>query len=317
MSRIIGDWTDEDRDQWLTLGPEIEAVYAAWVDKAGDAFAHDPTLRERLTGTHDAAWFRAHLEQYLPVFRSSPDAPAMRDASRRVGFAHIQSHVLPSSYVGLYNLMFDAYHSLEASVPDLPALRLVRRRWLADVKTVLDTYEVAVSGKIAALNDLALTDPLTGLTNRRGFWKRVAYDIDHGIHEAIFVVIDIDHFKAFNDANGHPAGDLLLQTFAALSQQYVGSGDILARLGGDEFAWWSVDSTDLDALSDRLASLATALKSHRPVTFSVGAAQFPRDGADIEPLYGAADMALYRAKNGGRNRFAVAGRNTLQTWSAH
>ena len=303
------DWTLEDQHQWLTANEGVNALYSAWVDQAVDAFSRDPMMHERMPASHDAAWFRSQLERYRVVFCGSPDAPLVREASRAVGFAHIKAHVLPSWYVGLYNLIFDAYHALEQqrNVPSLPTLTLVRRRWLADVKTVLDTYDVAMAGKIEALSDLALTDPLTGLLNRRGFWDRVTYDVDHGIHNAVFILIDIDRFKTFNDTHGHPAGDLILQTFADLCRTAVPPNSALSRLGGDEFAWWVVNPPSLDVLRQRLASIASICRAEHHLTFSAGLARHPRDGSDINPLYTAADSALYRAKHGGRNRFALPG----------
>lgn len=303
------DWTQDDQQQWLTRENGVNALYSAWVDRAVDAFSQDPAIQERLSARHDAGWFRSQLERYRPVFCGSPGTPDVREASRAVGFAHIKAHVLPSWYVALYNLIFDAYHTLEdkPNIPPLPPLSLVRRRWVADVKTVLDTYDVAMAGKIDALNDLALTDPLTGLLNRRGFWGRVTYDIDHGIHNAAFILVDLDFFKTFNDTYGHPAGDLLLRAFADLCQKSVPAGSALSRLGGDEFGWWVAETTNLDKLRERLASLAKIAHAQHYPTFSVGLARYPRDGADIDPLYEAADAALYRAKHGGRNRYALPG----------
>lgn len=306
---IIWDWTNEDQHAWATYEDGVQALYSVWIDKAVQAFAEDALMHTAVPEQQDpAVWFRGQLERHRSVFCSSPTDPKVRDASRRVGFAHIQSHVWPSWFVGLYNMLFDAYHTLEdrPDAPSLPPLGVVRRRWLAEIKTILDTYEVAMAGKVAALNDLALTDPLTGLLNRRGFWQRVAYDIDHGVRHAIFIIMDLDHFKRVNDTEGHPYGDRLLQQFAALAETHTRSGDALSRLGGDEFAWWVVNTTSIEPLQERLSSLAFALQTNCSMTFSAGLASYPLDGADVDPLYHTADAALYRAKHGGRQCYAIA-----------
>lgn len=305
-------WSDEDQHQWRAYREGVNALYSAWVDRATAEFSHDPFIQERMPAHHDSAWFRTQLESYRPVFCGTPDSDDVRDANRAVGFAHIKAQVLPSWYVGLYNLIFDAYHRLEEEqAVALPPLGLVRRRWLTDIKTVLDTYDVVMAGKIDALNALALSDPLTGLFNRRGFRQRVTYDIDHAIHEAALILIDLDCFKAYNDVQGHPAGDLRLQHFADLCRDAVPPGGALSRLGGDEFAWWVVNPGDSGLIREQLTSLAKIARENHQLFFSAGLARFPLHGADLDPLYQSADNALYRAKQGGRNRFTEAGSSNL------
>ena len=161
------------------------------------------------------------------------------------------------------------------------------------------------------LSNLALTDPLTGLFNRRGFWQRVTYDIDHGVHHAAFLLLDLDHFKAVNDLHGHPVGDQVLQQLAALEQASARPSDAMARLGGDEFAWWVVGMMDARALHRRLQGISDDLRHHQGLTFSVGAAWYPESGCDVEQLYQRADEALYQAKRGGREGLTIAGQSQI------
>ena len=297
-------WTEEDQDFWTTCASGIDALFTAWLNQAADAAAREPAVKAFLSPQADAvAWFRAHLEQHRAAFCGAPTDPERRDAARRVGFAHIQAHVPPSWYVSLYNLMFSAYHEMEATTgaPRLPPLTTVRRRWLGDMETTLDTYAVALATQITTLRDLTLTDPLTGLLNRRGLWQRVAQDVQAGATSAAFVLFDLDHFKTVNDDNGHPEGDLALQDVAVLAQRFGRAVDALARLGGDEFAWWAAGLSGLDPLRRRLRRLAQALYRTRRLTFSAGVAWYPHDGRAVDELYHAADVALYRAKFSGRH----------------
>ncbi|WP_433049120.1 diguanylate cyclase domain-containing protein [Dactylosporangium sp. CS-033363] len=166
------------------------------------------------------------------------------------------------------------------------------------------------------LATLSVTDPLTGLANRRRFtdrlgdeWRRSARA--HGI--LAVAMIDIDHFKSYNDHFGHPGGDTCLRKVAAALQHTVRATDLVARLGGEEFAVVLPD-TDLRAATvaaERLRAAVEAIGEPHPrtgpgvVTVSVGvAAHRPYGGGEPEKLVEAADVALYDAKREGRNRVA-------------
>ncbi len=311
---MFGQWTEGDTAQWTICAAGVDALYTEWVAQAVDLAQQESAILTTLPpGTEVSIWLHDHLEQHRGAFCGSPSDPAVREAARRVGFAHITAHVLPSWYISLYNLMFAAYHALESgpTPPQFPSLAILRRRWLADMEVTLDTYAVAVTTQVTDLSNLALTDPLTGLFNRRGFWQRVTYDIDHGVHHAAFLLLDLDHFKAVNDQHGHPAGDEVLKQLAALEQASARSSDALARLGGDEFAWWVIGITDAGALHQRLKGISDDLRHHQGPTFSVGAAWYPESGCDVAQLYQRADEALYQAKRGGRECLTIAGQSQI------
>jgi diguanylate cyclase (GGDEF)-like protein/PAS domain S-box-containing protein len=162
------------------------------------------------------------------------------------------------------------------------------------------------------LRDLATTDGLTGLRNHRHFRERLAEEIArterYGPPLGV-LMIDVDFFKQYNDAYGHPAGDEVLRDLAAILREGVRKTDLVARYGGEEFAVVLPQTTReaAQALAERLRQ---AVEEHawerQPITISVGGAEFSERFGTAEDLVEAADSALYDAKRAGRNRVAFA-----------
>lgn len=166
----------------------------------------------------------------------------------------------------------------------------------AQASTVIERADL-----LARLQDLVRTDALTGVANRRA--------IDEALPVALagarrtgqplsVVMLDLDHFKHYNDEHGHQAGDDLLQRIAAVWEQAVRPGDTLARYGGEEFLAMlpSCDPQGAVVVADRLRAVVPGTQ-----TGSVGTATW--DGAEtIEALVGRADAAMYEAKRTGRDR---------------
>lgn len=162
------------------------------------------------------------------------------------------------------------------------------------------------------LSDAALVDSLTGLANRLAYREAVERRVRKaGDVGACVAMLDIDHFKGVNDRYGHDAGDIVLQGFADVARRVMREGDMVARLGGEEFALYFPDTTLAQALAvcDRLRSdLGTTIfragNNAIAVTVSGGVAELGPDG--IDAALKIADMALYRAKQAGRNQLALA-----------
>ncbi len=308
----ITHWSASDDAQWLHYREGIAILYETWVNRAVEEFCQDPAMASAVPeGEEPSAWFRTNLEKHRVTFLGSPNDPEIRENSRRVGFVHIHAHILPSWYVTLYNLLFDAYHSLEGTMDRMPPLPLVRRRWLADMRTTLDTYETVLSSTLTRLDDLARTDALTGFLNRRGIQQRITEDLGQGTKAAFFALIDLDHYKAINDGFGHPFGDNVLIRFATTTQSVARTTDALGRVGGDEFIWWLRDMDSVPTLISRITALDHAMTQECPTTFSVGIARYPQDGFTYDELYRVADRALYRAKQAGRHAYALSGANPV------
>lgn len=163
---------------------------------------------------------------------------------------------------------------------------------------------------------LATTDGLTGLSNYRTFSERLAQEVDRAnrYHRPLsLIMLDIDHFKLFNDTYGHPKGDHALVGIARALRELSRASDIVARYGGEEFAL-ILPETDREkaiALGGRLRAHIEACQlsdqdsTPAPaLTVSVGIASHTPPHSK-EDLLEAADMALYRAKRAGRNRIAI------------
>lgn len=155
------------------------------------------------------------------------------------------------------------------------------------------------------VRELAVTDELTGLPNRRAWNTELPRAIERVRRTGgplTVAVLDLDHFKSFNDAYGHPAGDRLLKEATAAWQAELRSADHLARYGGEEFVLLLPDATPAEAheILDRMRR-ATPLGQ----TFSAGTARW--NGIETsDNLTARADAALYQAKNAGRNRIVEA-----------
>lgn len=158
------------------------------------------------------------------------------------------------------------------------------------------------------LATLALLDALTGLPNRRYFDQMLEHcwsSADAADKPITLILLDIDHFKAFNYNNGHPAGDACLCRVAELMQAELRSSAKCCRLGGEEFAVLLPDTTGDEglAISERLR---LRVENDGKVTVSLGVATTTPSCQSIDAFYASADKALYAAKGQGRNRVASA-----------
>jgi diguanylate cyclase (GGDEF)-like protein len=184
----------------------------------------------------------------------------------------------------------------------LSALRIERARALHELERTL-----------IGLREQAVTDPLTGLYNRRYLWeflRREWVRAKRKDESLAVIMIDLDHFKRINDAHGHPAGDFVLVAVAGLLRNQIRSSDIVCRYGGEEFAL-VLPEASLGNVRLRAEHIREAIKrlnlTHQGVplgriTASLGVALFPHHADNPDSLIRAADKALYEAKNVGRDR---------------
>lgn len=200
--------------------------------------------------------------------------------------------------------------------------------WLTHIRRHIDTaVEERTRELRAAYNDLqqeyerlreeSIRDPLTSLFNRRFLDEALERELSHAVRHQRpigIIVIDIDHFKCFNDTYGHDMGDAVLRALGSFLQCNIRGSDLACRFGGEEFVVILPEAT-LESTLKRSEELLDGIRTIRleyrdqvvgPVTASMGVASFPSHGTSAGDLFHAADQALYRAKGAGRNRIEVA-----------
>ncbi len=272
----------------------------------------------------------AVVMEYTPIYRELVAAGA---GTRRI--------ILAASVAGLGLALLLGYGLARGLVADLRRLgraagRLadghdharaqVRSRGeLAELATAFNDMAARIAAQKAVLAEVAISDPLTGLHNRRAFQARLAEEVERADRSGVpfaLLLLDLDRFKALNDAFGHPLGDTVLRAVAAVLRRELRAVDLPARIGGEEFAVLLPDTAGQGALDagERLrAAVAAQPISHQgaglAVTTSVGVAWYPDHAAGDRALVQAADRALYVAKRAGRDR--VRGVADVQTSPEH
>lgn len=202
--------------------------------------------------------------------------------------------------------------------------------WISASLSLQTTKDVM---RISVLERETVTDPLTGVFNRRYLDRRLGEEVSgaqrYGLPLAVFL-IDIDHFKQINDAHGHQAGDQVLVTVAKIAAAELREHDILARYGGEEFLVIAPHTPLLGAagVAERLRKRVESQEFILPkdaggtrVTVSIGVASLGAEAGNPEKLLRAADANLYRAKHEGRNRVVsdaptATGSTVPSSWTA-
>lgn len=246
------------------------------------------------------------IQQRTPLV--IPDAkadPRFSDNPLVEGDPHIRS------YAGVPLVTSDGYN-----VGALCAIDTRPREFSESELAILRNFAGIVVNEME-LRRIAERDQLTGALTRRGFLEKVEHEIARcrrHARSASLLLIDVDHFKAVNDTHGHPAGDAVLRELASVLGTAARSGDILGRIGGEEFAMLLPETSGDEAIAAAeryraaIAAHPVAIGPGRtiPITASIGVAPLEDRIASAEDWIARADVPLYRAKNEGRNRCAVA-----------
>jgi two-component system cell cycle response regulator len=277
-------------------------------------------------------------EEALEVFREDPDHLVITDI-RMGGMSGIQlleeikkldenalvimitSHASLDSAVetlraGAYDYIFKPFEDLnqvtEIVNRGMDKIQLLdRNRQLVEN---LEQSNLRMEESNEALRELATRDGLTGLFNHRHFKELLETELTRAARydrPLCLVMMDVDHFKIYNDTHGHPAGDEVLKTLADIIKSRLRDVDHSARYGGEEFVAllpetdWKSGKIVADDIRAQMENFPFKGKESQPlgkVTVSFGVAEFPTDSADATSLIEKADEALYRAKSEGRNR---------------
>jgi len=214
---------------------------------------------------------------------------------------------------------FRLHRENESLVDDLRR----KNRELEVAKTILEEKVRERTAELESanqrLNRLAVTDGLTGLYNHRYLHEELRVAVERSLRSGVpvaMLMIDVDHFKKYNDRNGHPAGDEALRTVARLIAEDRRQVDVVARYGGEEFAILLHDVRRDEArevaekIRARVREAKIANAEAQPaghMTVSIGVALCPDDASTAESLLEVADVALYRAKKAGRDTVRVVG----------
>ncbi|WP_237151921.1 sensor domain-containing protein [Oryzibacter oryziterrae] len=240
-----------------------------------------------------------HVANLLPFF----DEFRVIVASGEVRF--IRSHTLPF-------IDADGHRRMIGANWDVTDDRMLRKA-LEDAHRLAEARNRELEIAKAEIERVALLDPLTSLPNRRYLDSqlvRMALDPDLSSQGLGVLHIDLDRFKQINDTYGHDVGDTVLHKAAAILRENTREGDFAARIGGDEFALFAPGLTDLEDLAELATRIIDAMRKPVHVDHiecrygaSVGISVGHGSGLDPRQLLLNADIALYQAKNKGRNRF--------------
>lgn len=215
---------------------------------------------------------------------------------------------------GLLGEGIPADHPLLARHLELARRYTKAARRLEKISKISDGFQSQLKELNHALQRASLTDPLTGIANRRAMRERLLSEANRsqrGGQQFSVLMLDLDHFKRINDTHGHEAGDLVIVAVAKTLESNLRNFDFCARWGGEEFLIL-LTGTDLETAAGVADKLRQAVSAHEvsylgqrlPVTFSGGlATHLP--GAEIDDTLRQADHALYAAKSGGRNRIEL------------
>lgn len=185
---------------------------------------------------------------------------------------------------------------------------------LRESRQQLDAVNEMLRERNEELERLSASDSLTGLSNRRVLTQRLSEELlrsQRQNHSFTVLMLDVDHFKKYNDAHGHPAGDEVLKRVASILRTSTRAGDCTARYGGEEFAVLLSGKGAEAALQLAERIRERVMEEKFPagsITISVGIAEFPHHGHTAEAVISSADEALYEAKREGRNRVVCARR---------
>ncbi len=203
---------------------------------------------------------------------------------------------------------------LQSHTEDLEGKVRERTAEIVQKNEQLGALNEALREQSAELEKLAYTDGLTGLYNHRHFREKLAAELERSRrqgHPLSLILIDVDHFKLYNDTHGHQAGDEVLRRLAELFRDNLRGVDLIARYGGEEFVALLLD-TDARGALVAAEKIRKAICDHElpddhtqpggTLTISAGVASYPEHGSNASAIVEAADRALYQAKDAGRNQ---------------
>ena len=317
--------------------PVTPENFTVWYHYAGNSYPDLKHAIDNLIKAHQNVSPPASAELFERFFANSDDSDSVRDAIQRMEEV-MQRAAADLNQAGQGAAAFgDALQSatgvlsagrgpgmLEQVVQGIVSATRQMEARSRELELRLDaaSSEVAhLKNEVEAMRLEATTDALTGLANRKRFDARLREESEEAKENEeplCLLMLDLDHFKRFNDNHGHLIGDHVLRLLSTVMQQSIKGRDIAARFGGEEFAI-ILPATPLphakglgNSIRERISkktivNRVTGLELGQ-ITLSIGAAQY-RSGEPLTELIERADAALYRAKNSGRNRVITESEN--------
>ncbi|MCH1983527.1 sensor domain-containing diguanylate cyclase [Ruminococcus sp. OA3] len=277
--------------------------------------------------THNRAASEA-TEQYfesLGAPRGTPYDEALKIIAQkqikeeyRLGYITTFSsgHVLEAYQRGTENLCYDFMISTDGEEYYWMRINAHIFTWQEDNSVRMLTYRQNIDAEKRrehVMFDKMQRDSLTWLYNKAATQEHIRSLLEESCEQFAFFILDVDEFKLVNDRFGHAAGDKVLIDFAQTVKSQFGDGDVVGRIGGDEFVAFS-QIRDHEAAEKKAGALTEVLRREVDtdsgicrITSSIGVAVTSDGGSDFETLYRNADMALYQAKNRGKNGFVIYG----------
>ncbi len=298
---------------WRRLTAELTSLVLAHFDADGELLWSNAGFQRLLGADLSTAWRRFSAPGLQPWLGMTPDAlTCVHDglltlavAGDRMTTLKGRVHVGPDGLWVVAGYDIAEFERISAAMLDLNQQLLDTQRALAKTNRHLRKREAEVEA-------LTRNDALTGVLNRRGLDAALAVEATRQTRLELplsLVIFDLDHFKQINDGHGHAVGDVVLRAIGQLLRQMARQTDHVARFGGEEFVvllpMTTIDDALLFAERLRQAVQELDLPDSLCVTISLGVTQW-QAGDSAESAFVRADGALYQAKQGGRNRVALA-----------
>lgn len=304
----------------------LDSVIQAYLDQVSALVGNKPVI------------FLTHISAYLSL-AVSHSSQINKETLKNIGISlkdldakiYLEKLMNPMSFEGLHSLMKDFFQVSEyMAVPIeeettiggivvvFDALKDVATRRLFDSFTQIFKVSFMNTKMQKRIHDMAIKDPLTALYNRRYFNEKMEEELSRSRRTHLpvsLIYMDIDHFKKYNDQNGHPMGDVLLKMFAQVLKKTSRKNDIVCRIGGEEFVI-ILPHTNKVGAAIKAEKLRRVIEStpfphgeKQPlgkVSSSMGVSEYPSHAHDGEGLVRAADEALYQVKSTTRNKVCLA-----------
>ena len=302
-------------------------------DEADDLKALERTLTT-VAQVHSAASGKEGLEilkketvsliicdQRMPEMTGIEFFKAIKDSHPHIiriiltGYTDAQDLIEAINEVGLYRYITKPWDNQELKLVIQRALEHFEatthnKKLLEELKNVKEGLEKTVQERTQKLKELSITDELTQVGNLRSFWQMLKTEMERSSrykHLLSLLMIDVDHFKKYNDEFGHTIGDKILKMIAQTLKKNIRNTDFLARYGGEEFVVILPETSQKQAqeLAERLRKAVA--KKKKKLTISVGVTCFTEKSKikNSKKLVIQADKALYQAKRKGKNRVEV------------